>query len=175
MVWSKGTRGRSRTAAGRGLSPRKQIYTPILSSPLSLCGLVALTICSSPLLRDGLSLRIVQAALAVLYMALKDIWKYLGGLWVIREEGWVWPTFTAQRLQGGTCFQVLRIQLTFLLLKAACFCFLSRPSPPIPPTWRAPACPHLSFELPGTPGQSVWAAGPLCRCEGCRLSSWRGR
>lgn len=96
---------------------------------------------------------------------------------VNREEGWVWPTFGARRIWGGTCFQILRIQLTFPLAKATCFHFLSHLSPPMPPTWSTPLTPMpcLPFELPGTPGHSIWAAGPLCRCTGCRLSSWRGK
>lgn len=135
---------------------------PILSSLLSLCSLVALTIRSSPLLRDGLSLRLVQAALAVLYMALKDIWNYLDGLWSSGKKDGFGLLSQASRA-AHVSFQVLRIQLTFLLLKPhASASFPSRLHPSHPPggPLRAPISP-LSFQEPLASlfGQLVLCAG----------------
>lgn len=83
----QGDQRQLKDSSWEGLPPRKQMYNPILSSLVSSSSLVAVTICSSPFLRDRLSCYIVQAALAVLYMALKDIWKYLNGLWSSGKEG----------------------------------------------------------------------------------------
>lgn len=139
--WSgaKGPEASSRTAAlaGRGLLPGKPIYDPILSSTVSSSSLVAITVYSSPFLSNGLSLYIVPAALAVLYMALKDIWKYLDDLWSSGKKGGFGPLSWPRGFRGGTCFQVLRLQLAFLLLKPhTCASFPGGPLPSHPPGGR---------------------------------------
>lgn len=149
-------------------SQKAKIYHPIRSSLVSSSSLVAITICSSFFpKRWTFMLYCPNCTCCPLYGPQGHL-EVVSRSVVIGEEGWIWPTFTTQRLQGWyTCFQLLRIQLTFPPAKATCFCLLSGLSPPIPPTWRAPlpACPNfaLSFQEPliSLFGQLVLCAGAL--------------
>lgn len=109
-------------------------------------------------------------------MALKDIWKHLDSLWSTGKKGGFGLLLGPGGFGVAHVFRFSEYSSLFLLLKPHAFtsfpiCLLPCHPPGAPPT----PMPCLPFELPGTPGHSIWAAGPLCRCTGCRLSSWRGK
>lgn len=88
-------------------------------------------------------------------------------------EGWVWPSLAAQRPQGWHVLRKAQNVAHFSQLRPTHFPFLSRPSPPIPPTWRDQhAC--TSFQLPGTPASLFGQLVLVCRCTGRPSNPRRG-